>query len=339
MPKNDHYVIIGNGPAGNHAADVLRKNDPKARITIISDEGFPFYYRHKLCDFIAGKTNEQSLKARNYQEYKDKNIRMRLGQRVEKIDPENRVLYLKHMEKVGYSKLILSTGATHRIIPAVAGFEKYVSFMICYQDALLLKQEIKKIKNAVVLGGDLISLKFTKMLAKIGIQVTLFLYRECFWPFDMTKDMSEQVADSIKGPQITPLTDDYIVSVSGDENPYTVMTQSGQNLKTDRLFSFMGMMPNIDFIVGSGIDTEKGVLVDEFLRTNYKDVYACGDCAQIYNPDYNDYWISIGWENARIQGETAAYNLLGDHRVIKPAKSNILKVEGLNVNTSWWKEI
>ena len=97
MPKKDHYVIIGNGPAGNKAADVLRENDRNARITILSDEHFSFYYRHKLCDFMSGVIDEDTLKVKFYKEYKEKNIRLRLGQRVEKIDPDSKTLFLKSM--------------------------------------------------------------------------------------------------------------------------------------------------------------------------------------------------------------------------------------------------
>ena len=92
MPKNDHYVVIGNGPAGNKAVDRLRAEDQEARVTIISDEAFSFYYRYKLPDFIADRISEDSLKARPYTIYKEKNIRLRLGQRVERIDPDEKGL-------------------------------------------------------------------------------------------------------------------------------------------------------------------------------------------------------------------------------------------------------
>ena len=77
--------------------------------------------------------------------------------------------------------------------------------------------------------------------------------------------------------------------------------------------------------------------MDDNLRTNYKDIYACGDCAQIYNPELKSYWVSIGWQNAELQGEIAALNLLGDQKVIKPLPKKVLEVEGIKVNTSWWK--
>jgi NAD(P)H-nitrite reductase large subunit len=339
MPKNDHYVIIGNGPSGNRAAEVLRTHDSEARITIVSDEGFSFYYKHMLFDFLAGDKSEETLKVKPHSEYKEKNIRMRLGQKVERIDPDNRVLYFKHMEKVGYTKLILATGATHRVIPSFANFAQYFSVMTGYNDALNLKPQLESTKSVIVIGGDFISIDFAKMLSRMKKKVTFLLYSECFWPVDITKQMAEAVSSNMEKKGISTILDDYPASIKKKGKEYNLKTEKGITLNVDMIFSFMGMVPNIGFIIGSGIDTEKGVLVDEYLRTNNPDIYACGDCAQIYNPKLKDYWASVGWGNAGLQGETAAYNLLGEQRVVKPMPKKIFEVEGIRVNTSWWKEL
>ncbi len=86
----------------------------------------------------------------------------------------------------------------------------------------------------------------------------------------------------------------------------------------------MGMNPNIQFAVGSGINTDRGILVDERLMTNIDDIYACGDCAQIYNSSLKDYWVSTGWHNAEIQGKVAAENLLGESHIVPYPKETIL---------------
>ena len=86
MPNCDHYVIIGNGPAGNHAAETLRKHDPNTRITIISHENIPFYYKPKLTEYITGNLTKKDLMARGLSSYKKQNIRLRLGQAVTQIN-------------------------------------------------------------------------------------------------------------------------------------------------------------------------------------------------------------------------------------------------------------
>ncbi|MBU1171549.1 MAG: FAD-dependent oxidoreductase [Proteobacteria bacterium] len=337
MPKNDHYVIIGNGPAGNLAADTLRDSDPDARITIVSNESMTYYYRHKLTEFIKGKAREEDLTVRPYSVYKDKNIRLRLGQQVDKIDPNKKIIYLKHMETVSYTKLIIATGASPRALPSVSNFSKCLNVLSTYSDALAQIPMINKNKTFLVLGGDIISFKFIRMLKDMGKEVTTLLYSEAFWPFSLEADMAQQVKKSLSDKGVTVISDDHIKSVKKSGEAFDIVTEKGLNQSFDSVYSFLGMIPNIRFILGSGIDTDRGILVDDHLKTNFDDVYAAGDCAQIYNPDMKSYWLSIGWNNAKIQGTLAAQNLLGAHKVINPAPQKILEVEGLKINTSWWE--
>lgn len=337
MSKHDHYVIIGNGPAGNHAADTLRDQDKDARITIIANESMIFYYRHKLTDFIKGKATEADLTVRPYSVYKDKNIRLRLGQQVDRIDPKEKVLYLKHMEIVSFTKLIIATGASPRALPSVSSFSKHLCFLSTYSDALAQIADIQGKKSFLVLGGDIISFKFIRMLKDMGKEVTVLLYSEAFWPFSLDAAMAEKVIKSLSNKGVNVLTGDFIKSVKPEGDAFDIVTEKGLNRTFDRVYCFLGMIPNIRFLLGSGIDTDRGILVDDHLKTNFDDVYAAGDCAQIYNPDIKSYWLSIGWNNAKIQGAMAARNLLGAHNVVAPAPERLLEVEGISINTSWWE--
>jgi NADPH-dependent 2,4-dienoyl-CoA reductase/sulfur reductase-like enzyme len=79
-------------------------------------------------------------------------------------------------------------------------------------------------------------------------------------------------------------------------------------------------------------------VVDEHLWTGFENVYATGDCAQIYHPEIRDYWVSIGHENAKTLGRIAATNLVGGRLEARVARESIFEVQGVRVNTSWWKE-
>ncbi|MCF8067644.1 MAG: NAD(P)/FAD-dependent oxidoreductase [Desulfobacterales bacterium] len=336
MPKKDHYVIIGNGPAGNSAADAFRANDKDARVTIISDEAFSFFYRHKLPQFVAGNIGEDDLKVRPYSVYKEQNIRLRLGQCVDRIDPEEKILYLRHMEKVGYTKLVIATGGSPRILPSLTSFEKHLRFMTGYNNAIKLMPEIQKAKTITILGGDLISFELVKALRTMKKKIFFIFYSKCFWPVELTGNMSAKICANMKKKNIEAYADDTVETLTEKGNLYTLKTASGRTFKSDLVCCFLGLVPNIGYIIGSGIDTERGVLVNEFMQTNYKDIYACGDCAQIYDPKLKDYWISIGWSNAGLQGKIAAMNLLGSSKVVKPLPKSIRDVVGIKIQTSWW---
>jgi len=74
------------------------------------------------------------------------------------------------------------------------------------------------------------------------------------------------------------------------------------------------------------------------LQTNIPGVFAAGDCAQVYNPEISNYWVSIGWPNAERLGEVAGHNMLGEEMAIDQPKVSVLNYEGIKVNTGWWKE-
>ncbi len=336
MPEHDHYVIIGNGPAGNNAADCLRENDTKARITIISGEPFSFYFKHKLTGYIGGYVNKDKLVVRPYSIYKKGNIRLRLGQFADKIDPVNKVIYLRHMEKVSYTRLVIATGGSPRVLPSLMNFQKHLTFMSSYTDAIQLTAGIDSWNDCLVIGSDITSIRFIEMLAEKKKNLKVILYPEAFWPFTLTDDIAQELKTRFEKKGISVAINDTVEFIDLTGGRYEVRTGSGKSESYDRIFSFMGLVPDIKFTLGSGIDTDIGVLVDDHLKTNFTDIYACGDCAQIYNSKTQSYWVSIGWTNAQIQGTTAAMNLLGDNEVINPFPEKVLEADGISVKTSWW---
>ncbi|MCF8044665.1 MAG: FAD-dependent oxidoreductase [Desulfarculaceae bacterium] len=337
MATDDHYVIIGNGPSGNRAGEILQANDPEARITIISDESVPLYYKHKLTSFIAGYVKEEDLMVETGLD--PDRIRMRLGQCVERIDPENSRIFLRHMEKVRYTRLIIAAGGRPGLPQSMSAFSDHLSFLSCFRDVITQKEPVNKAEKFFVIGGDLVGFRFVKMLAAMEKEVCMTLCPEAFWPFELKPDMTAAVCRNLEPLGIEVLANDQAASVAAQNGAYNVTTANGEARQADMVFAFPGLVPNISFAAGQGIDMDHGILVDEYLRTNIDNIYACGSCAQIYNPKLKTYATSVGWPNAVIQGETAALNLLGENRVIEPAPRKFFELEGVRVRTSWWEDV
>lgn len=338
MPKDDHYLIIGNGPAGNCAADALRREDAEAKITIISDEKPLYYFKHRVPLYAMGGCESKDLVIRPYRVYGEKRIRLRLGQRVEKVDPSEKILYLEHMEKVHYTKLILAVGASGRRLPIHADFAEHLHCLAGFDDAKRVRKAVMDASRLVILGGDLISMGFAREARKAGKEVVFVLYSSLFWPVSLKEEIQQSVTKRLTSLGVEVVADsDPVTNVQPGEEGYIVTLSDGSEVSADLVFSFFGSIPNIRFLVGSGINTEKGVLVDDLMRTNHEDVYACGDCAQIYNPEFKDYWISVGWGNAEAQGEITAMNLLGREKVIDYQPKEIFEMDGVTIRTSWWK--
>jgi len=339
MPNNDHYVIIGNGPAGNNAAATLRKNDKDARITIISDENIPFYYKPGLTRYIAGAIKASKLMVQDLSFYREKNIRLRLGQKVDRIDSKKKMVFLNHMEDIHYTRLVIASGSRARILPSMRPFASCLKHVTSYKDVVEFKDGIQAAREFFVFGGDLVGFKFIKMLRKMGKQVSLLIYPNAFWPFNLTEEMQKTVVATLTRHGANVIVNDDISQIVENKNRYQVLTSKGVEKHVDMVFSFNGLIPSVEFARGCGLDIDHGILVNETMQTNVIDIYACGSCAQIYNPKINSYTTSIGWPNAVVQGEVTAMNLLGDSRVIEPVGRKYFDLEGVKIKTTWWEDI
>ena len=339
MPT-DHYVIIGNGPAGNKAAVTLRQHSKDARITILSDETHPYYYKPKLTGFIAGDVSESDLIVKPDTFYEELNIRVRLGQKVEKIDVETNTLFLTHKETISYSKLIIASGSSARLLPAMEGYADHLNFVTSYTDVLAYKDQIEQCNDFFIFGGDLVGFKFIRLLKSMDKNITVLVYPNAFWPHNLDREMLSGVWHNLNKLDVNILIRDDISTIQpGDNSRLVITTAKGFDIKADMVFSFNGLIPNIDFIKGAGIDYDHGILVDEYLKSSNDNVYACGSCAQIYNPQIKNYSTTIGWPNAVNQGEVAALNLLGNHQGVESAGRKYFDMGGVKIKTTWWEDI
>jgi nitrite reductase (NADH) large subunit len=336
MP-GEHFVIIGNGVAANRAADILREGDPVSRITLISKEFFPFYNRTKLRFFISGEVSEEQLVVRPPGHYRERNIRLRLGQEVQRVDLRERVLYLKHMEKVHYSRLLLCCGGWPRITEVHYTYRQHFTILKGLSHARAFREKVAGMDRIVMVGGDLVSVKMTDTLLKMGKAVTFLVDRDSFWPLTLTDEIRGSFADRLTRRGADVLFDEEIAGIEETSSGYRVITRSGGKIDGGMVGAFFGLVPNVDFLYSSGLDIDRGILVDDHLRASAPDVFAAGDCAQIWNPEINNYWVSIGWENAKNLGEVAARNMLGERTTAGAPLERALDYEGVKVNTSWWQ--
>lgn len=338
--SSEHYVIIGNGPAANRAADVLRQGDPAGRISIVSDEFFHFYYRHLLAEFVCGRKEESDLVVRPASHYRDNRIRLRLGQAVVKVDFAARTLYLQHMEKLRYTKLLLCVGGKPRVPEIFYNFRRCFTVLKTLADARGLRRQMPDLRHILIIGGDLVSVKLAEVFTSYGKTVTFLLDRDSFWPLELTDDLRQEFAASLGRKGITVIADDPLVAA--EPHPaggYLARTKKGARLTCDLIGAFFGLAPDVDFLLGSGLDIDRGILVNEYLQTSQPGVFAAGDCAQVYNSEIHNYWVSIGWPNAEHLGGLAAHNILGQTVRAGQAEENPLRFERISVTTSWWRQL
>jgi 3-phenylpropionate/trans-cinnamate dioxygenase ferredoxin reductase subunit len=334
----EHYVIVGNGPAANQAALTLRERAPEARITVIGRERTGYYRPDLLPDFIAGEVPEPDLLVHLPEFYKEKGIKLRIGQEVKSVDFSRRELKLEHKEVVRFDGLIVAVGARPRIPEPLQRFEELMLPLKTLADAQTWKQRLAEVDSVLIIGGDLTSLSFTKALLSLKKRVSFVIDSESFWPVRFTSAISQEVTERLKarGVEVRPGTKIKNMSRISDRL-IGVETEVGY-LEIGAVGAFYGLIPDVKFLVASGLHIERGILVDEYLQTPHEGVYAAGDCAQVYHPELRDYWVSVGLANAENLGRVAALNLSGAKVQAQAAPESIFRVEGIAVNTSWWTE-
>jgi NADPH-dependent 2,4-dienoyl-CoA reductase/sulfur reductase-like enzyme len=333
-----HCVIVGNGPAANTAAMTLRERVPDLRITLIGQEPARYYRPHLLPDFVCGSISEEDLYVNPLDFYEDNQINLRLGQRVVRVDFGQRQVILDHKEVVRFDGLILAVGGTPRIPEPLESQSSCMLTLKTLSDAKQWIERLSRAESVLIAGGDLTSLAFAKALVSMGKRVSFVVSEHSFWPLRFSAEIRERVTRALIERGVEVLDCRKVVRVERiSESSLDVCTESSLQ-RADLVGAFYGLAPDVKFLSRSGLDIDRGILVDEHLRTKFSGVYAAGDCAQVYHPGIRDYWVSIGYANACGLGKIAALNLAGSSIAAEASPESMFRLEGTNVNLSWWME-
>lgn len=171
-----------------------------------------------------------------------------------------------------------------------------------------------KAKRAVVVGGGLLGLNIAEALQQRSLDVTLLVRGDRLWSAMLDKKASEIITRRMEeeGIHVNFMTD--VEDFTGDGDSVSIVKTKGRTeIACELVAVCVGIMPNIRFLDGSGIKTDRGILVNERMETNIKDVYAAGDVAQAYDVVYKDYRLNTNWNNALEQGTIAGSNMSGRH--------------------------
>ena len=309
--KPQQIVIIGNGIAGITCARNIRKFSNNA-ITVISSETEHFYSRTALMYIYMGHLRYQDTKP--YEDWFWEKNRIKLVKdHVTSIDVNSKQLSLQTGSTVGYDKLVIATGSRSNKPPFKGIDLKGVQGLYGMQDLEAMFENTKDIKRGVIVGGGLIGIEMAEMLLSKNIQVTFLVREPLFWNKVLPNEEAALVTRHIKEHHIDLRLSTELKEIRGGEDGKvtSVITSKEDEIECGFVGITVGVSPNISFLQDSGIETDRGVLVNEYFETNIPDVYAIGDCAQISNPAAGRKAIEQVWYTGRIHGETLAQTLVG----------------------------
>ncbi len=318
--KMKHVVIIGNGIAGITAARHIRKSSDH-RITVISAETDYFFSRTALMYIYMGH-----MKFEHTQPYESwfwqKNRIDLVREYVSNIDFDNRTLHYKGGGSVQYDDLILAVGSKPNKfgwpgedLPGVQG-------LYSYQDLELMEENTTqhKVNRAVIVGGGLIGIEMAEMLMTRGISVTFLVREKVFWGNVLPEEEGQLVGRHIHEHHADlRLETELDRIVEGEDGRVkSVITKDGEEIACEFVGLTAGVSPNVDFLKESGLEIDRGIVVNKFLETNKPNVYAIGDCAQISEPAPGRRPLEQVWYTGRMMGETVAYTVCGNRSEYKP---------------------
>ncbi|RXG11730.1 pyridine nucleotide-disulfide oxidoreductase [Leeuwenhoekiella aestuarii] len=310
----EHVVIVGNGIAGVTAARHIRKNSDK-KITLISAESEHFFSRTALMYVYMGHMRWKDLKPYEDKFWAKNQIDL-LQAYVEKINPQEQILHLADGQKLKYDTLILATGS----IPAKYGWEgqdlKGVQGLVSKQDLELLEHNAPNNEvcpKAVIIGGGLIGVELAEMLHTRKIDVTLLVREKGFWSGVLPDAEAQLISEHILSHGIDLRHEEELDKIidNGTGNVQAIVTKKGEEIPCNLVGITTGVKPKIDFLKDSGIETDKGILVNRLLETNVKNVYAIGDCARQREAIGLRKPIEAVWYTGRMMGETVAQTICG----------------------------
>jgi NAD(P)H-nitrite reductase large subunit len=316
MPQK--IVIIGNGIAGITCARNIRKQSNED-ITVISSETEHFYSRTALMYIFMGQMKYEHTKP--YEDWFWAKNRIRLVKdRVITIDINEKKLLLEAGSCMQYDTLVIATGSVSNK-PAFPGLElSGVQSLYSITDLELMNENTKGITRGVIVGGGLIGIEMAEMLLSRNIPVTFLIREEAYWNNVLPKEEAGLVTRHIKEHHVDIKTVTELKEIKGDGKGKvrSVVTHTGEVIECGFVGITVGVSPNMSILRDTAIETDKGVLVNEFFETNISNIYAIGDCIQHRNPPAGRKAIEQVWYTGKIHGETLALTLCGKRTAYRP---------------------
>ena len=307
-----HIVIIGNGITGITCALNIRKMDPKAEISIISSESKHFFSRTALMYIYMGHMKYEHTKP--YEDWFWEKNRIKLvNGHVKFIGAEFKAVSLEDGRMIHYSKLIIASGSKSNKFGWPGQDLIGVQGLYSIQDLEAMEKNTQGISEAVIVGGGLIGIEMAEMLLSRKIKVHFLVRENNYWGNILPEEEAKLVGRHIKEHHINLLLNSGLKEIKADENGKvkSVVTLTGDEIACQFVGLTAGVSPNIDVIANSGIESKRGILVNEFLETNLPNIYSAGDCAEFRQPELNCPAIEQLWYTGKMQAEALAKTICG----------------------------
>ena len=312
MTATPTYVIVGASLAGAKAAETLRAERFDGRVVLIGEEPERPYERPPLSKgYLAGDAERDSVYVHDAGFYEDQAIELRTGTRVTSVDPAAGAVVLDDGERIGYDRLLLSTGAAARRLRVPGAHLDGVHYLRSLADGDDLRAALRSATSVVVVGGGWIGSEVAAAARQLGRPVAMIAPGAAPLERVLGPELGRFYRELHAEHGVDLHLGQHVEALSGSGSVEEIRTTDGHTIPADLIVVGIGAVPRAELAATASLDVNDGIVVDEYLQTTVPGVFAAGDVAAAWHPLLSTRIRLEHWANALNQGTTAALNMLG----------------------------
>lgn len=281
MREKKKLVLIGNGMAGVRAIEHIIKLAPdKYTITIFGSEPHPNYNRIQLSSVLAGGADMEDIILNHWDWYRDNGITLYAGHTVTAIDPQARTVISAQGITVSYDLLLLATGSNPFMLPLPGADKEGVIAFRDMKDCEMMMEAAKKYRKAIVIGGGLLGLEAARGLLHLGMEVSVVHIHHYLMERQLDEAASRMLQRELEKQGMRFLLQKSTSAITGKKRATGLQFSDGTSADGDLIVMAVGIKPNVALAESVGIQTNRGIVVDDYMRTSIPGIYALGECAE-----------------------------------------------------------
>ncbi|MCQ6275246.1 NAD(P)/FAD-dependent oxidoreductase [Bacillus sp. V3B] len=279
--NKEKLVIIGNGMAGIRCVEEILENAADLFIiTVFGSEPHVNYNRILLSTVLQGGTAFEDITINDRQWYEENNIQLFAGETVVQIDTENKMIKTDKTREVPYDKLIIATGSVPFVLPLPGSDKEGVITFRTIEDCRKMIEVSKQYKKAVVIGGGLLGLEAARGLLNLGMDVNVVHLSDRLMERQLDYTAAKMLKKELKGQGMNFFLGKETEQIIGNNRVEGLRFKDGTEIEADLVVMAVGVRPNVQLAKENGIDTNRAILVNDYLETNVPDIYAVGECVE-----------------------------------------------------------
>jgi 3-phenylpropionate/trans-cinnamate dioxygenase ferredoxin reductase subunit len=299
-----NYLIIGGGMTADAAVHGIREMDANGTIGLISQEQEKPYDRPPLTKGLWKDKTLDSI----WRHTENERVEFHLGRKVETVDPQQKRVVDDARNTYTYDKLLLATGGRPRLLPFGDGQIIYYRTVADYRR---LRESADKNKRFVVIGSGFIGSEIAAALAMNQKEVTMVFPGKSICERVFPQDLSQFLNSFYQEKGVKLLAGESATGLEARGAELLLKTKSGREVAAAAVVAGIGIQPNIELAQATGLKTDNGIIVDEFLRTTHPDIYAAGDVAAFQSLAPRQRIRVEHEDNANTMGKVAGHNMAG----------------------------